>query len=178
MTVTGARCDNGERCTLLLVVDVGGSFALHPHGADEFGVRIAQSGAEALARAILSAIASAPGADAAVSGVRMRLLDPPRSHECLLVPDDPLVGARTTCNFGKTPAECPFRQSWLAAPALDALQCRADARPAQRRCRATATAPTQPAVIPRSGRLAARLATSSLRLQSPCREPGAPRPQI
>jgi hypothetical protein len=64
LTVTGARCDNGERCKLLLVADAGGSFALYPHGAAQLGVRIAQSAAETLANAILAAVESAPGRQA------------------------------------------------------------------------------------------------------------------
>lgn len=61
LTVTGVRCDNGQRCTLLLVADAGGSFALYPHGADEFGVRIALPDAQSIAEAILTIAGSAPG---------------------------------------------------------------------------------------------------------------------
>lgn len=57
LTVTGARCDTGERCTLLLVADASGCFTLYPHGTSEFGVRITQVDAETLATAILAVIA-------------------------------------------------------------------------------------------------------------------------
>ena len=41
MAVYGKRTDNGERCTLVVVAEVGGTWAFYPHGAAQLGVRVA-----------------------------------------------------------------------------------------------------------------------------------------
>ncbi|MFN2494904.1 MAG: hypothetical protein ABR608_03205 [Pseudonocardiaceae bacterium] len=60
LVVVGRRTDDNDRCELLLVAEVGGSFALYPHGAAPLGVRLAEDGAVTVARAILAAVESAP----------------------------------------------------------------------------------------------------------------------
>lgn len=59
LVVSGRRTDDNDRCELLLVADVGGSFALYPHGAAQLGVRLPEDGAVTVARAILAAVESA-----------------------------------------------------------------------------------------------------------------------
>lgn len=54
LTVGGKRTDNGEMCTLLAVCDVGGAWALYPHGWGKFGVKLTGPAAEKLARGILA----------------------------------------------------------------------------------------------------------------------------
>ena len=58
LVVVGRRTDDNDRCELLLVAEVGGSFALYPHGAAQLGVRLAESGAVTVAKAILAAVES------------------------------------------------------------------------------------------------------------------------
>lgn len=52
LTVPGTRTDNGDHCTLLLVQENGGTWALYPHGATQLGVRVALAAALTMARAI------------------------------------------------------------------------------------------------------------------------------
>ena len=52
LIVAGKRTDNGEKCTLIAVREISGTWALYPHGAAQLGVRIAQPAAETLAAAI------------------------------------------------------------------------------------------------------------------------------
>jgi hypothetical protein len=52
LTMDGRRTDDGSRCTLLVVCEVGGAWVLYPHGAAQLGVRLGQPDAETLARAI------------------------------------------------------------------------------------------------------------------------------
>jgi hypothetical protein len=54
LTIDGRRTDDGSRCSLLVIHEVGGTVALYPHGGAEFGVRLTQANADALARAILA----------------------------------------------------------------------------------------------------------------------------
>jgi hypothetical protein len=54
VTVAGKRTDDNTRCTLLAVCEVGGTWALYPHGWGKFGVRMPTAEAETLARAILA----------------------------------------------------------------------------------------------------------------------------
>lgn len=56
VVVTGLRTDDGSRCELLVVADLGGSFAFYPHGATQLGVRVEQATAVRVARAILAAV--------------------------------------------------------------------------------------------------------------------------
>ena len=53
-TAAGKRTDNGTRCTMLLVAEVGGMWVFYPHGAAQLGVRIPKAEAVKLARAILA----------------------------------------------------------------------------------------------------------------------------
>lgn len=52
--VVGRRTDDGTQCSLLLVHEVGGAWALYPHGARQFGVRLSQEEAAKVAQAILA----------------------------------------------------------------------------------------------------------------------------
>lgn len=51
--VDGKRTDNAERCTLVVVHEVGGSWAWYPHGFGKFGVRLPRAEAVKVAQAIL-----------------------------------------------------------------------------------------------------------------------------
>jgi (2Fe-2S) ferredoxin len=53
LTAEGKRTDDGDRCTLLVVCETGGTWAVYPHGADQLGVRLSGEQAERVARAIL-----------------------------------------------------------------------------------------------------------------------------
>jgi hypothetical protein len=50
--IAGRRTNDGTRCLLLIIHEVGGALALYPHGRDEFGVRLTWTNVDALARAI------------------------------------------------------------------------------------------------------------------------------
>jgi hypothetical protein len=54
LMIDGRRTDDASRCSLLMIHEVGGTFALYPHGRNEFGVRLTQANADALAQAILA----------------------------------------------------------------------------------------------------------------------------
>lgn len=49
VVVDGKRTDDGERCSLLVVREVGGTCALYPHGAIQLGVRLTGDAAAAVA---------------------------------------------------------------------------------------------------------------------------------
>lgn len=51
--VEGRRTDDNSRCELLVVHEVGGTWALYPHGAARFGVRLSAANAATAARTIL-----------------------------------------------------------------------------------------------------------------------------
>jgi hypothetical protein len=53
LVVTGRRSDDGNRCELLVVADVGGSYAFYPHGGTQFGVQLAREDTVIVARLIL-----------------------------------------------------------------------------------------------------------------------------
>ena len=53
MVASGKRTDDGTACTLLAVSEIGGVWALYPHGADQLGVRLPADEAARIARAIL-----------------------------------------------------------------------------------------------------------------------------
>jgi hypothetical protein len=55
LTVEGRRTDDGSRCTLLVVHEVGGTWVLYPHGAAQLGVRLDGAAAATVAQAILGA---------------------------------------------------------------------------------------------------------------------------
>lgn len=54
LTVNGKRTDDGTKCTLLVVSETGGVWALYLHGAAQLGVRIAKADANKVAQAILT----------------------------------------------------------------------------------------------------------------------------
>jgi hypothetical protein len=68
LTAAGKRTDDGARCTLLAVREIGGTWALYPHGAGQLGVRLPVAEAEKVARAILAGWA--PPADTLSPGRR------------------------------------------------------------------------------------------------------------
>ena len=53
MVATGKRTDDGTPCELLAVNEIGGAWALYPHGGTRLGVRLPRDEAQRLARAIL-----------------------------------------------------------------------------------------------------------------------------
>lgn len=53
LIATGTRTDDGSRCTLLTVCEIGGAWCLYPHGVGTLGVRLSQAEAVRIARAIL-----------------------------------------------------------------------------------------------------------------------------
>ncbi|MGH4016811.1 MAG: hypothetical protein ACREMZ_16625 [Gemmatimonadales bacterium] len=54
VVVDGKRTDDGSQCTLVVVQEVGGTWALYPHGWGRFGVRLNKSEAVKAAQAILN----------------------------------------------------------------------------------------------------------------------------
>ena len=63
VVVDGKRTDDGTRCALVVVRELGGTYALYPHGAAKLGVRLSTTGATKAARFISSADGEATGAD-------------------------------------------------------------------------------------------------------------------
>lgn len=53
VSVTGRRIGDGDKCTVLLVHEVRGTWAFYPHGYDKFGVRLPDDEAVQVAKAIL-----------------------------------------------------------------------------------------------------------------------------
>ena len=53
LTAEGRRTDDGARCTLLVVHEVGDRWSFYPHGAAQLGVRLPQAEARRMAQAIL-----------------------------------------------------------------------------------------------------------------------------
>ncbi len=53
VVVDGKRTDNAERCTLVVVHEIGGTWAWYPHGAAQLGVRLPQADAVRMAQKIL-----------------------------------------------------------------------------------------------------------------------------
>lgn len=53
IVVDGKRVDDSTRCSLVVIHEVGGTWALYPHGWGKFGVRLTRANAVNLARAIL-----------------------------------------------------------------------------------------------------------------------------
>lgn len=48
LVVDGKRTDDGSKCELVVIREVGGTVALYPHGAARFGVRLAGADAAAV----------------------------------------------------------------------------------------------------------------------------------
>lgn len=57
LAVDGKRTDDGSKCTLVVVHEVGGTWAAYPHGADQLGVRLPRAEAVKVAQAILDGAA-------------------------------------------------------------------------------------------------------------------------
>lgn len=53
LVVDGKRTDDGERCELLAVHEVGGVWVLYPHGGLKLGVRLPGDEAARLGQALL-----------------------------------------------------------------------------------------------------------------------------
>jgi len=53
LVVAGQRTDNAQRCTLVVVGEVAGTWACYPHGAAQLGVRLPHSEAVRVAHQIL-----------------------------------------------------------------------------------------------------------------------------
>ena len=53
VVVDGQRTDDGDRCTLVVVGETGGTWSLYPHGWGKFGVRLSGQEALRVAQAIL-----------------------------------------------------------------------------------------------------------------------------
>ncbi|MDQ3150486.1 MAG: hypothetical protein M3R63_01765 [Actinomycetota bacterium] len=53
LVADGERTDNGERCSLVLVHETGGTWAAYPHGAAQLGVRLSRTEAVKVAQKIL-----------------------------------------------------------------------------------------------------------------------------
>ncbi|MDQ3152206.1 MAG: hypothetical protein M3R63_10960 [Actinomycetota bacterium] len=56
VVVEGRRTDNAELCTVVLVHEVGGTWAWYPHGANQLGVRLPRAEAAKAARAMLEGV--------------------------------------------------------------------------------------------------------------------------
>ncbi|HEU0087556.1 MAG TPA: hypothetical protein VFQ77_07880 [Pseudonocardiaceae bacterium] len=54
VVVPGTRTDDGERCALVVVCEVGRTWAFYPHGAAQLGVRVSGADAVKVARRILA----------------------------------------------------------------------------------------------------------------------------
>lgn len=55
VVINGCRTDDGSRCALLVVRELGRTWGVYPHGAAQLGARIPDAEAQRLARAILDA---------------------------------------------------------------------------------------------------------------------------
>ena len=53
LVAEGKRTDDGTLCSLVLVEEVGGTWAAYPHGAAQLGVRLSRTEASRVARRIL-----------------------------------------------------------------------------------------------------------------------------
>jgi hypothetical protein len=53
VVVDGKRTDDGDRCSLVVVHEVSGTWAVYPHGADQLGVRLSKAEAVKTAQTIL-----------------------------------------------------------------------------------------------------------------------------
>lgn len=53
LVAEGQRTDNGELCSLMLVDEVGGTWAAYPHGAAQLGVRLSRTEALRVAQKII-----------------------------------------------------------------------------------------------------------------------------
>ena len=54
VVVNGRRTDDGDLCKLVAIREIGGAWALYPHGVKKFGVRLGNEDAATVARAILA----------------------------------------------------------------------------------------------------------------------------
>lgn len=56
VSVTGRRVEDNDKCTLVVIREAGGTWALYPHGFGKFGVRLPKDEAVQVAKAILSSV--------------------------------------------------------------------------------------------------------------------------
>lgn len=56
VVLDGRRTDDGDRCKLVAIRELGGAWALYPHGAGKLGVRLRKEDAAIVARAILASV--------------------------------------------------------------------------------------------------------------------------
>lgn len=54
VVLEGRRADDGDRCTVVVIRELGGIWAFYPHGANKLGVRLRKEEAASMARAILA----------------------------------------------------------------------------------------------------------------------------
>lgn len=54
VVLEGRRTDDGDLCKFVAIREIGGAWALYPHGVKKFGVRLAGEDAVRAARAILA----------------------------------------------------------------------------------------------------------------------------
>jgi len=54
IALDGRRTDDGDLCKLVVIHELGGTWALYPHGVHKFGVRLDDECMIAMARAILA----------------------------------------------------------------------------------------------------------------------------
>ncbi|MCA1709619.1 MAG: hypothetical protein LC808_42615 [Actinobacteria bacterium] len=52
VVLDGRRTDDGAVCSVVVVRELGGTWAIYPHGADQLGVRIRTADAASLAQAM------------------------------------------------------------------------------------------------------------------------------
>ena len=55
VVLVGRRTDNGAQCSVIVIREFGGAWALYPHGVSRLGVRLGKGVAVTMARAILAA---------------------------------------------------------------------------------------------------------------------------
>lgn len=54
VVLDGRRTDDGDLCKLVAIREIGGAWALYPHGVKKFGVRLVKADAVTMAQAILA----------------------------------------------------------------------------------------------------------------------------
>ena len=55
VVLVGRRTDDGAQCSVIVIHEFGGAWALYPHGVSRLGVRLGKEDAATVARAILAA---------------------------------------------------------------------------------------------------------------------------
>ncbi|MGH3932570.1 MAG: hypothetical protein ACRDTF_21650 [Pseudonocardiaceae bacterium] len=54
VVMDGRRTDDGDRCTLIMIHEVGDTWVFYPHGAGQFGVRLTKVDAVKVAQVVLA----------------------------------------------------------------------------------------------------------------------------